>query len=67
LITLPNLPNGLTLGRIFLVPILVVVLLTRTERWELIGAAIFAATPKMRPAAAADTPVSMRRSASMSP
>jgi CDP-diacylglycerol--glycerol-3-phosphate 3-phosphatidyltransferase len=40
--TLPNLPNGLTLSRIFLVPILVVVLLTRTERWELIGAAIFA-------------------------
>ncbi|HSF15586.1 MAG TPA: CDP-diacylglycerol--glycerol-3-phosphate 3-phosphatidyltransferase [Vicinamibacteria bacterium] len=40
--TLPNLPNGLTLSRIFLVPLLVVVLLTRTERWELIGAGIFA-------------------------
>ena len=38
---LPNLPNGLTLSRIFLVPLLVVVLLTRTERWELIGGAIF--------------------------
>ena len=40
--TRPNLPNTLTLSRIFLVPLLVVVLLTRTERWELIGAAIFA-------------------------
>jgi CDP-diacylglycerol--glycerol-3-phosphate 3-phosphatidyltransferase len=40
--TLPNLPNGLTLSRIFLVPLLVVVLLTRTEKWELIGAGIFA-------------------------
>lgn len=39
--TLPNLPNALTLSRIFLVPLLVVVLLTRTEKWELIGAAIF--------------------------
>lgn len=39
---LPNLPNGLTLSRIFLVPLLVVVLLTRTERWELIGGVIFA-------------------------
>jgi len=39
--TLPNLPNTLTLTRIFLVPLLVVVLLTRTENWELIGAAIF--------------------------
>ena len=38
---LPNLPNTLTLSRIFLVPLLVVVLLTRTERWELIGGAIF--------------------------
>ncbi len=37
-----NLPNGLTLSRIFLVPILVAVLLTRTERWELIGGGIFA-------------------------
>jgi CDP-diacylglycerol--glycerol-3-phosphate 3-phosphatidyltransferase len=40
--TLPNLPNGLTISRIFLVPLLVVVLLTRTERWELIGGVIFA-------------------------
>jgi CDP-diacylglycerol--glycerol-3-phosphate 3-phosphatidyltransferase len=40
--TLPNLPNFLTLSRIFLVPLLVVVLLTRTEKWELIGAGIFA-------------------------
>lgn len=39
--TLPNLPNALTLSRIFLVPLLVAVLLTRTERWELIGAVIF--------------------------
>lgn len=39
--TLPNLPNALTLSRIFLVPLLVVVLLTRTDRWELIGGAIF--------------------------
>jgi CDP-diacylglycerol--glycerol-3-phosphate 3-phosphatidyltransferase len=38
---LPNLPNAITLSRIFLVPLLVVVLLTRTERWELIGGAIF--------------------------
>jgi CDP-diacylglycerol--glycerol-3-phosphate 3-phosphatidyltransferase len=44
-----NLPNALTLGRIFLVPLLVVVLLTKFEgrlilgvRKELIGAAIFA-------------------------
>jgi CDP-diacylglycerol---glycerol-3-phosphate 3-phosphatidyltransferase len=43
-----NLPNLLTLGRIFLVPLLVVVLLTRFEgrlilgvRKELVGAAIF--------------------------
>ena len=40
--TLPNLPNALTLSRIFLVPLLVVVLLTRTEGWQLIGAGIFA-------------------------
>ena len=40
--TLPNLPNGLTLTRIFLVPILVAVLLTKAARWELIGAGIFA-------------------------
>lgn len=40
--TLPNLPNTLTLSRIFLVPLLVVVLLTRTEGWQLIGAGIFA-------------------------
>jgi CDP-diacylglycerol--glycerol-3-phosphate 3-phosphatidyltransferase len=44
----PNLPNSLTLVRIFLVPLLVVVLLTKFEghlilgvRKELIGAAIF--------------------------
>jgi CDP-diacylglycerol--glycerol-3-phosphate 3-phosphatidyltransferase len=43
-----NLPNGLTLTRIFLVPLLVVVLLTKFEgrvifgvRKELVGAAIF--------------------------
>jgi len=43
-----NLPNALTLGRIFLVPLLVVVLLTRFEQaWifgvtsEMLGAAIF--------------------------
>lgn len=40
--TLPNLPNGLTLSRIFLVPLLVVVLLTRADQWELIGGIIFA-------------------------
>jgi len=46
---LPNLPNSLTLTRIFLVPLLVVVLLTRFEGRqifgvpkELVGAAIFA-------------------------
>ena len=39
---LPNLPNTLTLSRILLVPVLVAVLLTRTERWELIGGVIFA-------------------------
>ena len=44
-----NLPNAITLGRIFLVPLLVVVLLTKFEgrvvfgvRKELVGAAIFA-------------------------
>lgn len=36
-----NLPNALTLLRIFLVPILVVVLLTRTEGGLVLGAAIF--------------------------
>src|SRR5688572_27008846 len=43
-----NLPNALTLGRIFLVPLLVVVLLTKFEapvvlgiRKELLGSAIF--------------------------
>ena len=36
-----NLPNALTIGRIFLVPMLVVVLLTKFEGKELIGAAIF--------------------------
>lgn len=35
-----NLPNSLTLVRIFLVPLLVVVLLTRVENFELWGAAI---------------------------
>jgi CDP-diacylglycerol--glycerol-3-phosphate 3-phosphatidyltransferase len=40
-ILLVNLPNALTLGRIFLVPLLVVVLLTKFEGKELIGAAIF--------------------------
>lgn len=46
--TLPNLPNSLTITRIFLVPLLVVVLLTKFEgpaifgiRRELLGAAIF--------------------------
>src|SRR6476619_8046605 len=44
-----NLPNALTVGRIFLVPLLVVVLLTKFEgrlimgvRKDLVGAAIFA-------------------------
>lgn len=44
-----NLPNGLTVARIFLVPLLVVVLLTKFEghvilgiRKEIVGAAIFA-------------------------
>ena len=36
-----NLPNALSLGRIFLVPLLVVVLLTKFEGKELTGAAIF--------------------------
>ena len=43
-----NLPNALTLGRIFLVPLLVVVLLTNSRTWsflgvskEMLGAAIF--------------------------
>lgn len=36
-----NLPNALTLLRIFLVPVLVVVLLTRTEGHVLMGTAIF--------------------------
>ena len=40
--TLPNLPNGLSLGRIFLVPLLVVVLLTRTEGWQIFGGLIVA-------------------------
>ena len=38
-----NLPNSLTLLRIFLVPLLVVVLLTRFPNWEFIGVAIFLA------------------------
>nr|MBP6716391.1 CDP-diacylglycerol--glycerol-3-phosphate 3-phosphatidyltransferase [Acidobacteriota bacterium] len=44
-----NLPNTLTVGRIFLVPLLVVVLLTKLDTWwpfgfskEVLGAAIFA-------------------------
>jgi CDP-diacylglycerol--glycerol-3-phosphate 3-phosphatidyltransferase len=44
-----NLPNAITLGRIFLVPILVVVLLTKFDGWnpfgvskEILGATIFA-------------------------
>ena len=44
-----NLPNALTLGRIFLIPLLVVVLLTNFEgrmifgvRKEIVGALIFA-------------------------
>jgi CDP-diacylglycerol--glycerol-3-phosphate 3-phosphatidyltransferase len=44
-----NLPNALTLGRIFLVPLLVVVLLTQPDgrrlfgvSWQILGAAIFA-------------------------
>src|SRR5215470_4645325 len=44
-----NLPNSLTVTRIFLVPLLVVVLLTKFEGWEIlgvpkeiVGAAIFA-------------------------
>ena len=32
-----NLPNAITLGRIFLVPILVVVLLTKFDGWDLFG------------------------------
>lgn len=36
-----NLPNGLTLFRIFLVPFLVVVLLTKFEGREIVGLAIF--------------------------
>lgn len=38
-----NLPNSLTILRIFLVPLLVVVLLTRFPNWEFIGIAIFLA------------------------
>ena len=36
-----NLPNALTMLRIFLVPVLVVLLLTRTEHGLLLGAAVF--------------------------
>jgi CDP-diacylglycerol--glycerol-3-phosphate 3-phosphatidyltransferase len=43
-----NLPNALTLGRIFLVPLLVVVLMTQPDErdilgipWQLLGAGIF--------------------------
>ena len=38
-----NLPNALTLGRIFLVPFLVVGILTRWEGWEFWGLGIFLA------------------------
>jgi CDP-diacylglycerol--glycerol-3-phosphate 3-phosphatidyltransferase len=38
-----NLPNSLTVLRIFLVPLLVVVLITRFPNWEFIGVAIFLA------------------------
>jgi CDP-diacylglycerol--glycerol-3-phosphate 3-phosphatidyltransferase len=38
-----NLPNSLTVLRIFLVPLLVVVLLTRFENWQFIGVSIFLA------------------------
>jgi CDP-diacylglycerol---glycerol-3-phosphate 3-phosphatidyltransferase len=38
---MPNLPTLLTLFRILLVPILVAVLLTKTEHWEFLGLAIF--------------------------
>lgn len=37
-----NLPNAITLGRIFLVPLLVVVLLTEFDGRQVFGAAIFA-------------------------
>ena len=39
--TMPNLPNSLTLFRIFLVPILVVILLTKFEGKELWGVGVF--------------------------
>jgi CDP-diacylglycerol--glycerol-3-phosphate 3-phosphatidyltransferase len=32
-----NLPNSLTVGRIFLIPLLLVVLLTKPEGWRLVG------------------------------
>jgi CDP-diacylglycerol--glycerol-3-phosphate 3-phosphatidyltransferase len=38
---MPNLPNLLTLFRILLVPILVVVLLTKTQHWEFVGLGLF--------------------------
>jgi CDP-diacylglycerol---glycerol-3-phosphate 3-phosphatidyltransferase len=38
-----NLPNFLTLSRIFLVPIIVAFLLTRTENWEYWGTGLFLA------------------------
>jgi CDP-diacylglycerol--glycerol-3-phosphate 3-phosphatidyltransferase len=37
----PNLPNSLTLSRIFLTPLLVVILLTRIDGKEIYGAVIF--------------------------
>lgn len=36
-----NLPNLLTISRILLVPVLVAVLLTKTDHWELIGLGLF--------------------------
>ena len=36
-----NLPNALTLSRILIVPVLVVVLLTRTSGWQFIGLGLF--------------------------
>lgn len=38
-----NLPNALTLSRILIVPVLVVVLLTRTSGWQYIGLGLFLA------------------------
>jgi CDP-diacylglycerol---glycerol-3-phosphate 3-phosphatidyltransferase len=38
-----NLPNSLTLARIFLIPIVVVMLLTKQENWYIWGASLFMA------------------------